>query len=91
MTEYITADQTERPVATRATATRESTLSRGRVTLVGTMHGPSVGRALLRHGGKVHVLQVGDTLDRATVTAIGEGVITLRRGDRTERLNLSSD
>jgi hypothetical protein len=54
------------------------------------MHGPSVGRALLRHGGKVHVLQVGDTLDRVTVTAIGEGVIALSREDQTERLRLPS-
>lgn len=84
-------DQTETPVATLAAATRKNALSRGRVTLVGTMHGPSVGRALLRHGGKVHVMQVGDTLDRATVTAIGEGVIVLNRGGRTERLRLPAE
>jgi len=55
---------------------------------VGTMHGPAVGRALLRHDGEVHVLQAGDRLDGATLVAIGEGVIILSRGGRTERLRL---
>jgi hypothetical protein len=91
MADNLMTDQTDTPVATLAAATRESRRSRGRMTLVGTMHGPSVGRALLRHGGKVHVLQVGDRIDRATVTAIGEGVITLSRGGRTERLRLPID
>ena len=81
-------DQTDIPVATSAAATHKGALPRGHVTLVGTMHGPSVGRALLRHDGKVHVLQTGDTLDRATVIAIGEGVIVLSRAGRTERLRL---
>jgi hypothetical protein len=52
------------------------------------MHGPSVGRALFRYRGRTHVLQVGDTLDRATVVAIGEAVVVLSRGGRTERLTL---
>lgn len=90
MTESLMTDQAGTRVANSA-ATQESALSRGRLTLVGTMHGPSVGRALLRHNGTMHVLQVGDTLDRTTVAAIGEGVITLSRGDRTERLSLPND
>lgn len=81
-------DQTDTPVATLTAATRQVALPPGRVTLVGTMHGPSVGRALLRHDGKVHVLQAGETLDGATVVAIGEGVVILSRGGRTERLRL---
>jgi len=83
-------DHSDTRVATLATGSRESAQSHAGMTLVGTMHGPSVGRALLRHGGKVHVLQVGDTLDRVTVTAIGEGVIALSREDQTERLRLPS-
>ncbi len=84
-------DQANTHVANSEAATQESALSRGRLTLVGTMHGPSVGRALLRHGGNIHVLQVGDTLDRTTVTGIGEGVITLSHGNRTERLSLPNE
>ena len=91
MTEHLMTDQTDTPVATLAAATRESAQSRGRMTLVGTMHGPSVGRALLRHGGKVHVLQVGDTLDRVTVVSDRRGRDHLRRGGRTERLRLPTD
>jgi len=81
-------DQTDTPVATLTAATRQVALQPGRVTLVGTMHGPAVGRALLRHDGEVHVLQAGDRLDGATLVAIGEGVVILSRGGRTERLRL---
>ncbi|WP_244888458.1 hypothetical protein [Roseovarius tolerans] len=58
-----------------------------RITLLGTMHGPSNARALVR-GGKVARVEIGDTLDRATVAAIGEGVVILSRGGRAEELRL---
>lgn len=76
------------PAATHAVATHRATAQSGRLVLLGTMHGPSVGRALFRYLGKTHVLEVGDTLDGATVVAIGEAVVVLRRGGRTERLTL---
>jgi len=82
-------DQTETPAATLAAATQESALPLHRITLLGTMHGPSSTRALVRvSGGKVARVEPGDTLDRATVAAIGEGVVILSRGGRAERLSL---
>lgn len=80
-------DQSDTTLA-KATSTRADASSSGNLQLVGTMHGPSTGRAMLRHDGKVQVLQVGETLDGATVTAVGEGVITLDRNGRTEQLRL---
>ena len=74
--------------ATVANPARSGAQGSGDLTLLGTMHGPSVGHALLRHRGKVHRLEVGDTLDRATVTAIGEGVIIVSRQGSSERLRL---
>jgi hypothetical protein len=53
------------------------------------MHGPSSARALVRvSGGKVARVETGDTLDRATVAAIGEGVVILSRNGRAERLSM---
>jgi Tfp pilus assembly protein PilP len=82
-------DQTETPAATLAAATQESALPLHRITLLGTMHGPSSARALVRvSGGMVARVETGDTLDRATVAAIGEGVVILSRGGRAEELRL---
>ncbi len=82
-------DQTQTPAATLAAATQESALPLRRITLLGTMHGPSSARALVRvSGGKVARVETGDTLDRATVAAIGEGVVILSRGGRAEELRL---
>lgn len=81
-------DQRDTSVTTMTAATRPNALADGQLVLVGTMHGDSVGRALLRHEGKVHVLQAGDTLDRATVVAVSEGVVVLRHGTETVRLHL---
>lgn len=81
-------DQTDTPVATLAAATQTGALPQDRLILLGTMHGPSTGRALVSHDGRVSVVQAGDTLDRATVVAVGESVVVLSRGGRAERLTL---
>lgn len=84
-------DQTETPAATLAAATQQGALHLNRITLLGTMHDPSSARALVRvSGGKVARVETGDTLDRATVAAIGEGVVILSRGGRAEELRLPS-
>ncbi|MFB9150561.1 type II secretion system protein N [Roseovarius ramblicola] len=83
------ANETPTPAATLAAATQESALPLRRITLLGTMHGPTSARALVHvDGGKVTRIETGDTLDRATVAAIGEGVVILSRGGRTEALRL---
>lgn len=87
--ESFIKDQTD-PTVAKAAGTQANARSSGDLHLLGTMHGPSTGRALLRHDGKVHVLEVGETLGGATVTAVGEGVVTLDRRGRTERLHLPS-
>jgi len=81
-------DQTETPAATLAAATQPSALPTGRLTLLGTMHGPDSARALLRLDGRVETVTNGDSIDGATVAAIGEGVVILARGNRPERLAL---
>jgi len=83
------ANETTTPAATLAAATQEGALPLRRITLLGTIHGPSNARALVRvSGGKVVRVETGDTLDRATVAAIGEGVVILSRGGRAEELRL---
>jgi hypothetical protein len=52
------------------------------------MHGPDSARALVRLNGAVATVKTGDKLDRATVVAIGEGVVVLSRGGRDARLRL---
>lgn len=82
-------DQTRgRPVSASETDTPENELTDGGLALVGTMAGPSHGRALLRHDGKVHMLRVGDSLDRATVVAVSEGVVVLNCDGETVSLQL---
>ncbi|MDZ7710481.1 MAG: type II secretion system protein N [Roseovarius sp.] len=81
-------DQTEIPAATLKAATQESALPGARLSLLGTLHGPKSARALLRKAGRVETVTTGDRIDNATVAAIGEGVVILARGGRTERLAL---
>ncbi|MGX0876891.1 Tfp pilus assembly protein PilP [Roseovarius sp. MBR-154] len=83
------ANETSTPAATLATATQKGALPLRRITLLGTMHGPTSAVALVRvDGGKVARVETGDTLDRATVAAIGEGVVILSRNGRAEELRL---
>ncbi|MEQ8899875.1 MAG: type II secretion system protein N [Roseovarius sp.] len=83
------ANETSTPAATLATATQQGALPLRRITLLGTMHGPTSAVALVRlDGGKVARVETGDTLDRATVAAIGEGVVILSRNGRAERLSM---
>jgi len=83
------ANETPTPATTLAAATQQGALPLRRITLLGTMHGPTSAIALVRvDGGKVARLESGDTLDRATVAAIGEGVVILSRGGRAERLSM---
>lgn len=81
-------DQTETPAATLAAATQENVLPYQRLTLLGTMHGPDSARALVRINGTVKTVKTDDTLDRAMVAAIGEGVVILSRDGRAERLSM---
>jgi hypothetical protein len=81
-------DQTETPAETLAAATQQGALPDGRLTLLGTLHGPDSARALLRHEGRVASVSNGDSIDGATVAAIGEGVVILARRRGTERLTL---
>lgn len=82
-------DHTETPTATLEAATIRGALpDAGGLTLLGTLHGPSHGRALLRIGSAVHTVEVGTRLGNATVAAIGEGVVILARAGRSERLSL---
>lgn len=82
------SDQTETPAATRDAATQQGALPHGRLSLIGTLHGPESARALLRSGGRVSTVIPGDRIAGATVAAIGEGVVLLSRHGRTERLAL---
>lgn len=82
------SDQTETPAATLDAATEEGALPYGRLSLIGTLHGPESARALLRKGGRVETVTTGDRIDNATVAAIGEGVVILARGGKTQRLAL---
>ncbi|WP_297772078.1 hypothetical protein [uncultured Roseovarius sp.] len=83
------ADQTDIPKATLDAATTRDALPQGQLTLLGTLHGPDGARALLRIGAaEVHRVEVGTQIGRATVAAIGEGVMILTRGGRSERLTL---
>jgi Tfp pilus assembly protein PilP len=81
-------DETETPATTLAAATQMDALTNARLTLLGTMHGPDSARALVRLNGAVATVKTGDKLDRATVVAIGEGVVVLSRGGRDARLRL---
>ncbi|SEM09018.1 Type IV pilus biogenesis [Roseovarius azorensis] len=82
-------DTTKTPDATLDAATTRNALPDARLTLVGTMHGPERARALVRRGhDRYTTVSVGDPISGATVAAIGEGVIVLSRGGRTERLSL---
>ncbi|MGR3548138.1 MAG: hypothetical protein ACU0CB_06575 [Roseovarius sp.] len=81
-------EHTETPAATLEAATQHDALPNTGLTLVGTMHGPSHARALLRIGNTVHTVEVGTSLGSAKVTAIGEGVVILARSGRSERLSL---
>ncbi|MET4100704.1 hypothetical protein ABIE58_000115 [Roseovarius sp. MBR-78] len=81
-------DQTETPAATLAAATQQGALPAGRLSLLGTLHGPQSARALMRDGGRVASVTTGDRIDGATVAAIGEGVVILARNGRAERLAL---
>ena len=82
------SDQTETPAATLDAATQQGALPAGRLSLIGTLHGPDSARALVRSGGRVETVTTGDRIDNATVAAIGEGVVILARGSGTERLAL---
>ncbi|AWZ21726.1 conserved hypothetical protein [Roseovarius sp. EC-HK134] len=81
-------DQTETPLATLEAATLRGALPDAGLVLLGTLHGPSHARALLRVKGAVHTVEVGTDLGSATVAAIGEGVVILARAGRSERLSL---
>lgn len=82
-------DTTETPDATLDAATTRNALPPARLTLLGTMHGPDNARALMRLGrDRYMAVTVGDPVSGATVAAIGEGVVILSRGGRTERLSL---
>lgn len=82
-------EHTETPAATLEAATLRDALPDAGLTLVGTLHGPSHARALLRIGSAVHTVEVGTSLGSAKVAAIGEGVVILARsGGRSERLSL---
>ncbi|NCQ23536.1 MAG: hypothetical protein COW54_01730 [Rhodobacteraceae bacterium CG17_big_fil_post_rev_8_21_14_2_50_63_15] len=81
-------DTTETPEATLAAATLRDALPPARLTLLSTRHGPDVARAVIRSADGVDAVVVGDVVNGATVAAIGEGVIILSRGGRTERLTL---
>ena len=82
------SDQTETPAATLDAATQQGALPAGRLSLIGTLHDPEIARALVRSGGPVETVTPGDRIDGATVAAIGDGVVILARGGRTERLVL---
>ena len=82
-------DTTKTPDATLDAATRRHALPPARLTLLGTMHGPDSARALMRLGRDRYVTATADDpVSGATVAAIGEGVVILSRGDRTQRLSL---
>jgi hypothetical protein len=83
------SDQTETPAATLAAATARATFPARGPVLLGTMHGPASARALLRlDGGEIRPVETGTRLGSATVAAIGDGVVILNHGTRTERLEM---
>lgn len=83
------SETTQTPEATLAAATTQDALPKARLSLLGTVLGPDMSHALVRVGkSKVARVSVGDTLDGATVAAIGEGVLMLSRSGHSERLSL---
>ncbi len=82
------SDTTETPKTTLNAATRRNALPPARLSLLGTLHAPDEARALIRVGGSVSAVRVGDQVGDATVTAIDESGILMARGARVERLEL---
>ena len=82
-------DQTETPAATLAAATARTDLPRHGPVLIGTRHGPQNARAILRiETGEILTVETGARVGRATVAAIGEGVVILNDRGRAERLEI---
>ncbi|MDT8327982.1 MAG: type II secretion system protein N [Roseovarius sp.] len=83
------SETTKTPEATLAVATTQDALPDARLSLLGTVLGPDKSHALVRVGKSTFArVQVGDTIDGATVAAIGEGVVMLSRSGHSERLAL---
>ena len=83
------SETTQTPEATLAAATTRNALPDARLSLLGTVLGPDRAHALMRTGkSRIERVNVGDTIDGATVAAIGEGLVMLLRAGRTTRLSL---
>ncbi|WP_245813322.1 type II secretion system protein N [Roseovarius marisflavi] len=83
------SETTQTPEATLAAATTQDALPNARLSLLGTVLKPDMSHALFRIGrSKVERVTIGDAIDGATVTAIGEGVVMLSRAGHSERLSL---
>lgn len=64
-------------------ATQENALPRARVNLIGVFGKPSAPKALVRiRNGRTERVGVGDRVDGGTVTSIGQGRLTYRKGSR---------
>jgi Tfp pilus assembly protein PilP len=82
------ADVTPTSNTTRKAATRQGALPTHGLILLGTFTGADRPRALIRHGGRVERVQLGDSVGWRRVVAIEDGTLVLMRNGETLRLKV---
>lgn len=74
------------------TATIVNGINLNETSLIGVYGKPGAYKALLRQrGGKYHMLQVGDVIDRWTIVAIDASSVRLQKGSKTKVLELPAE